>query len=224
MALATITQLKSWFSRGKYPTEEQFASWLDSFWHKTDDIIPIASVANLAERLNAKLDTSERAALVEQMTGLEELFNDLNKRFNKIYEDYDVDNIEALENEMSKYLESFALMQALALQSAQLLPLKMTLAYPERITLGNDVQQHIVPTLQPTYQRPNVLFLGDDGAVSVDPSGALTVNKAGRSRIHVIPTTNTQLYKTITIEVVEPSIMLAADDAMLFVGDNMFIS
>lgn len=207
-----------------YPTAEQFSNWMDSFWHKTDDIIPIASVANLAERLNAKLDTSERAAIVEQMTGLEDLFNGLNKRFNQIYDDFDVATIEALEKKMTDYLESFALMQELALQSAQLLPLKMTLSYPERITLGNDVQQQIIPTLQPSYQRPNVLFLGDDGAVSVDPSGALTVNKAGRSKIHVIPTTNTQLYQTVTIEVVEPSIVLAADDAMLFIGDNIFIS
>lgn len=222
--IATITQLKSWFRRGLYPTEEQFASWLDSFWHKTDDQIPIAAVANLAERLNAKLDTSERAELLERMQLLNDLFNDLSRNLNQVYEDFDVTEIEALKAEMESHLTAFALMEALALQSAQLLPLKMTLTFPEQITLGNDITQRIVPVLQPTYQRPNVLFLGDDNAVSVDPGGNLVVNKAGRSKIHVIPTTNTQLYKTIEIEVVEPSIMLADDSAMLFVGDNIFIS
>ena len=219
--ISSITQLKSWFRRGLYPTEEQFASWLDSFWHKTDDQIPIASVANLAERLNAKLDTSERAALLERMQLHDDLFNDLSRNLNQVYEDFDVAEIEALKE---SHLTAFALMEALALQSAQLLPLRMTLAFPEQITLGNEVAQRVVPTLQPTYQRPNVLFLGDDNAVSVDPGGNLSVNKAGRSKIHVIPTTNTQLYQTIEIEVVEPSIMMADANSMLFVGDNIFIS
>lgn len=222
--ISSITQLKSWFRRGLYPTEEQFSSWLDSFWHKTDDIIPISAIANLAERLNNKLDTSEREALLSEMRGIIESCDDLSERFNQIYEDLDVAAITALRDDMVSRLATLSLMEALALQSAQLLPLRMTLAFPEQITLGNEVTQRIVPTLQPTYQRPNVLFIGDDNAVSVDPGGNLAVNKVGRSRIHVIPTTNTQLYQTIEIEVVEPSIMLADDNAMLFVGDNIFIS
>lgn len=32
------TQLKQWFQRGLKPLQEQFAAWIDSYWHKDDAI------------------------------------------------------------------------------------------------------------------------------------------------------------------------------------------
>jgi hypothetical protein len=49
----SLDTMKSWFKKGLYPTESQFASVFDSFWHK-DDAIPMASVQNLTQTLNNK--------------------------------------------------------------------------------------------------------------------------------------------------------------------------
>lgn len=59
MAIRSVAQLKAWFKRGKYPTESQFADWIDSFFHKEEDKIPIGSVDNLPEQLNGKYPASD---------------------------------------------------------------------------------------------------------------------------------------------------------------------
>ena len=66
MAIRTIAQLKAWFRRGKYPTEEQFADWLDIYVHKEDSIIPVIQVEGLAEQLNSKYVASEGHELERQ--------------------------------------------------------------------------------------------------------------------------------------------------------------
>ncbi len=50
--------LKKWFSNFKRPTQEHFWEWLDSFWHKSEEI-PIASVQGL-EKFLGKVATSEQ--------------------------------------------------------------------------------------------------------------------------------------------------------------------
>ena len=47
--------LKSWFQRGMKPLASQFASLIDSFWHK-GDIIPTASIEGLENTLNKKAE------------------------------------------------------------------------------------------------------------------------------------------------------------------------
>ena len=49
----TLSQIKSWFKKGMYPTESQFSNVFDSFWHK-DDILPLNAIQNLAQVLNDK--------------------------------------------------------------------------------------------------------------------------------------------------------------------------
>jgi hypothetical protein len=46
--------LKSWFSRGKYPTQNQFAEWIDSFFHLQEDELPITKITGLQEALDSK--------------------------------------------------------------------------------------------------------------------------------------------------------------------------
>lgn len=207
-----------------YPTESNFSDLMDSFWHKTDDVIPIGNVGTLAERLNRKLDTADAEQIYDQIKTISVKFGGLEDQIDDVYTDLDVNAIAALRAEVEGRLEAFVLMEQLALQSAQLLPLKMNLTYPARITYGNPVAQKIVAELLPAYQRLNLLFLGDDGAVSVSPGGELTVNRVGRSKIHVIPTTNTALYKTAQIDVVPSEIVIASNNAMLFVGNNIFLT
>lgn len=92
--------------------------------------------------------------------------------------------------------------------AASLAPTRMELTYTKRITQRNPYVQRIVAKMFPSYSLQNVLFLGDDVAVSVDPAGVITPLKIGTSRIHVIPTQATHLYKTINVEVQAPSVRL----------------
>ena len=92
--------------------------------------------------------------------------------------------------------------------AASLAPTRMELTYTKRITQRNPYVRRIVAKMFPSYSLQNVLFLGDDVAVSVDPAGVVTPLKNGTSRIHVIPTQATHLYKTINVTVQAPSVRL----------------
>ena len=92
--------------------------------------------------------------------------------------------------------------------AASLAPTRMELTYTKRITQRNPYVQRIVAKMFPSYSLQNVLFLGDDVAVSVDPAGIVTPLKIGTSRIHVIPTQATHLYETINVTVQAPSVRL----------------
>lgn len=85
----------------------------------------------------------------------------------------------------------------------KMIPTGMNLHYPERVTLGNTVPGRIKYELLPTNTGRNVLFLGDNNAVSVMPNGEFAPKKPGISTIHVIPTENTGICQTIQITVVE---------------------
>lgn len=56
--------LKNWFRKGLTPTQAQFADAFDSFFHKSEDLIPLSSVAGLSARLE-----SERTALQDYLNG-----------------------------------------------------------------------------------------------------------------------------------------------------------
>ena len=53
----SLSQIKSWFKKGMYPTESQFANTFDSFWHK-DDTLPLSAIQNLMQILNDKAFTN----------------------------------------------------------------------------------------------------------------------------------------------------------------------
>lgn len=67
MAIITRAQLRKWFGKGKYPTAEQFSSFFDSFWHKTEDKIAINSIEGLAEQLNSKLSEADGEKLKQEV-------------------------------------------------------------------------------------------------------------------------------------------------------------
>jgi len=58
MAKQTINTIKNWFRTGSKPTQAQFWDWLDSFFHK-DDNIPSAQVEGLQGLLDAKMDKKD---------------------------------------------------------------------------------------------------------------------------------------------------------------------
>ena len=57
MAQVTRDILKSYFRTGMYPTEEQFATLIDSLRHYLDEI-PMLKVSGLAAALNGKASTT----------------------------------------------------------------------------------------------------------------------------------------------------------------------
>jgi hypothetical protein len=68
--MASRITLKDWFLRGKKPTANQFAEWIDSFVHKTEDSIGIDKVTGLQEALDGKapLDPVAGVVIPVQMT------------------------------------------------------------------------------------------------------------------------------------------------------------
>ena len=63
MAQQTKDQLKQWFRKGLYPTESQFADWIDSFWHKTEQIT-LSAIAGLTDILNSKQNAETGKSLI----------------------------------------------------------------------------------------------------------------------------------------------------------------
>lgn len=74
MAIRSIAQLKAWFKRGLYPTQEQFHDWLDSFLHKEDKIAP-SSVEGLTDQLNGKYPDADGKLLEQKTAELEDQLN-----------------------------------------------------------------------------------------------------------------------------------------------------
>lgn len=104
----------------------------------------------------------------------------------------------------------------------KVIPTGLILDYPTRITRGNTVPKHIAYSLLPTNTGRNVLFLGDDNAVSVQPDGSFVVNRAGVSKVHVIPTENTTIFKTIQITVAEPELRRVKSNSLRLMGNGNF--
>ena len=417
MAIRLRSTLKQWFKRGKYPLEEQFADWIDSFLHKTEDKLPLANVEDLPEQLNAKYDHASGVALEKKHNTLRTEFDQHTaasaEEFKRISEDIDdlqaederqqgeidaleveVENIhkkdaaqdkeitalhktdsdqqaeidtananlehlrkrlhptavfDSLESTFSALGENYSTFWALAntfktfleakdtadstinrwqeietflqgitdtetlsglleqlekditaaydraiaaavkvesdrakgveatLQTnidgerqraeaaetalgkritdtktglqqtdaeirqdiaavrqtilaiqadsaGRVIPLVMTVEPPRRITYGNPVKQYIKASLLPQFAVQNVLWLSDGKAVDVEPDGEVVVLGLGTSRVHVIPTENTALHQTVTVEVVRPSLIKSGHASLLLAGANILFT
>ncbi len=107
------------------------------------------------------------------------------------------------------------------LEALGLFPTSMTLSYPAKLTRNNKVAR-INAVLHPDRVYQNVICLGDNKAVSVTPDGLLQVIGKGVSVIHVIPACNVALYRTIQIEVIEPTIRLVTRESIRFTSNGKF--
>ncbi len=94
--------------------------------------------------------------------------------------------------------------------TAGYVPRELEVVAPESITFGNDHQFAVAARILPEEAAQNILFIGDDGAVSVAPDGSITINRVGESVVHIIPVARVELYKTIRIRVTEPAMSLTA--------------
>ena len=105
----------------------------------------------------------------------------------------------------------------------KLIPTSMKLNYPKKVTYRNTQPFKVEVELLPVDTGRNVLFLGDDRAVSITPDGVFMINGVGMSKIHVIPTENTGIYQTIQIEVQEPGIRFTSGRGMRLSGSGGII-
>jgi len=65
MAVTDINTLKSWFKRGLKPLASQFEAWIDSYWHKEEQI-PTSKIEGLEETLIKKIDREAVAGIVNE--------------------------------------------------------------------------------------------------------------------------------------------------------------
>lgn len=98
MPIRSIAQLKAWFRRGKYPTEEQFADWMDSYVHKDEDTVPMSKVDGLIGQLNGKYAKTAGEELERQHNELKSDY-DAHKRSSDEQFSNIAENIEELEAE-----------------------------------------------------------------------------------------------------------------------------
>lgn len=108
--------------------------------------------------------------------------------------------------------------------AGRVIPLVLEVEALHRITYGNTVKRYIKTRLLPQYAVQNVLWLSDGKAVDVEPDGEIVVLGLGKSRVHVIPTENTALHQTVTVEVVRPSLVKANNSSLLLAGASILLT
>lgn len=89
-----------------------------------------------------------------------------------------------------------------------LVPSSMTVEQPPRITWGNVNTIRIKAVLSPATVLKNLIYISDNRAVIVSTDGRITPVAKGQSVVHVIPTCNTALSKTLLVEVGDPTLRL----------------
>ena len=77
-----------------------------------------------------------------------------------------------------------------------------------RLTLGNVQPVYLKAQLSPDTALKNLIYISDNKSVEVGLDGRISILNKGVSRVHVIPTCNTALARTILIEVGEPTLRL----------------
>ena len=66
---------------------------------------------------------------------------------------------------------------------------------------------YITPVLSPSGAMSNFIFLNkDDSVCTIDPDGHIMIVTTGSSTVTVIPTFNTSLAKTVTVNITSPPI------------------
>lgn len=106
---------------------------------------------------------------------------------------------------------------------SSLVPSSMTVNAPSRITFGNiSPKLRINAVLAPEGTAKNIIYIGDNKAVEVDMEGRLTVIGFGTSKIHVVPTLNTALARTVLIEVGRPTLRKVKAKSLRLLGNGNF--
>lgn len=100
-------------------------------------------------------------------------------------------------------------------------PIQLAVKTPTEITLTNLAQPQIEAHILPKFGLGGVLFISDNKALEITPDGKITPLAVGVSRVNVVATGNTSLYKQLLIAVVPPRIRMAGDKIRLDGNGNI---
>lgn len=90
-------------------------------------------------------------------------------------------------------------------------PIQLAVKSPTEITLTNLAQPRIEANILPKFGLGGVLFISDNKALEITPDGKITPLAVGVSRVNVVATGNTSLYKQLLIAVVPPRMRMSGD-------------
>lgn len=100
-------------------------------------------------------------------------------------------------------------------------PIQLAVKSPTEITLTNLAQPQIEAHILPKFGLGGVLFISDCKALEITPDGKITPLAVGVSRVNVVATGNTSLYKQLLIAVVPPRMRMAGDSIRLDANGNI---
>lgn len=100
-------------------------------------------------------------------------------------------------------------------------PIQLAVKSPTEITITNLAQPQIEAHILPKFGLGGVLFISDNKALEITPDGKITPLAVGVSRVNVVATGNTSLYKQLLIAVVPPRMRMAGDSIRLDGNGNI---
>lgn len=121
--------------------------------------------------------------------------------------------------------ETLAVKSDITAMLQRLIPTGLAVSCIKRITISNPQPVFIKAVLTPTDALQNIIFISDNSdnrACFVTTDGRIRVLSEGISTIQVIPTCNTALAKTITIEVGKPLARLNTLKSLRLSSDRAF--
>jgi pyruvate/2-oxoglutarate dehydrogenase complex dihydrolipoamide acyltransferase (E2) component len=90
----------------------------------------------------------------------------------------------------------------------KIVPTGLSVKSVPRLTLGNVNPVYLKAVLSPDTALKNLIYISDNRAVEVGLDGRISILNKGVSRVHIIPTCNTALARSVLIEVGEPTLRL----------------
>lgn len=90
----------------------------------------------------------------------------------------------------------------------KIVPTGLAVESVPRLTIGNVNPVYLKAVLSPDTALKNLIYISDNRAVEVGLDGRISILNKGVSRVHIIPTCNTALARTVLIEVGEPTLRL----------------
>ena len=90
----------------------------------------------------------------------------------------------------------------------KIVPTGLSVESVPRLTIGNINPVYLKAVLSPDTALKNLIYISDNRAVEVGLDGRISILNKGVSRVHIIPTCNTALARTVLIEVGEPTLRL----------------
>lgn len=151
--------------------------------------------------------------LYQSLKGLFVMGTDVNNRSVKV-------NLEFIESETTKAVKAATEASEKATAAAKsatdkvldtlgkIVPTGLFVESVPRLTLGNANPVYLKAVLSPDTALKNLIYISDNRAVEVGLDGRISILNKGVSRVHIIPTCNTALARTVLIEVGEPTLRL----------------